>query len=57
VVYWKNFDNPYNNRAKMEGLMKDIEDLKKTGREVCTNVEVIVDLESLTVLYDRVAAF
>jgi hypothetical protein len=41
----------------MERIMKDIEDLKKTGREASMNVEVVVDLESFTVLYGRVAAF
>jgi hypothetical protein len=57
VEYWKNFDDPYNDKTKMERLMKDIEDLKKMGREARMNVEVVVDLESFTVLYGRVAAF
>jgi hypothetical protein len=56
VEYWKNFDNPYNDKAKMERIMKDIEELKKAGREARMNVKV-VDLESVTVLYGRVAAF
>jgi hypothetical protein len=56
VEYWKNFDNPFNDKAKMERIMKDIEDLKKMGRGVRVNVEV-VDLELFIVLYGRVAAF
>jgi hypothetical protein len=56
VEYWKNFDNPYNDKAKMERIMKDIEELKKTGRDARMNGKV-VDLESVTVLYSRVAAF
>ena len=40
----------------MERIMKDIEDLKKMGRGVRVNVEV-VDLELFIVLYGRVAAF